>query len=175
MGKSAVESTRAGAARCARPFSLRWQDDFRRVSDYQANAESALAEGFVRQVTDPSQKFAREAAAPPHCVHCAKVILRWRRRRAKIFDGKMFNEPAWEGLLALYVEEASGLTVTVGRLAGLVGAPVSIFLRWVEYLQGNGLVIQTSSRRAAARVALTKKGRCDLELYLSGIAARCSD
>ena len=131
----------------------------------------------MHQVTDKPDRAAGDQVAPctDDYVNRAELILRWRRRRMEMFDRRMFSEPAWDGLLALYIDEAAGLSVTVARLARLIGAPVPTFLRWVDYIQEEGLVIRTASRGAAAPVALTDKGHCDLELYLSAIPVGSSD
>lgn len=127
-------------------------------------------------IGEPDRAALKQAMASGNrLLRRAQLLLLCRRRRTEVFDPGMFDEPAWDGLLVLYVEEKAGLTATVARLAELIGARVPILLRWIEYLEEQGLVIRTGFRGPAASVALTEKGRCDLELYLSGISALSSE
>lgn len=99
----------------------------------------------------------------------AEFLLLCRRRRVEIFDRSIFDETAWDALLALYIEEAARRTVTVARLAGLIGARIPLVQRWAEYLEEQELVIRKPGgvQGRVGAVALTAKAHRDLELYLS--------
>lgn len=107
----------------------------------------------------------------------AEFLLLCRRRRMEIFDRSMFDETAWDELLALYVEEAAGRTVTVARLAGLIGARIALVQRWAEYLEEQEMVIRKPHgvEGRAGAVALTAKAHRDLDLYFSRTLALASE
>ena len=102
-------------------------------------------------------------------VQLAETIIEARRRRAEIFNPAMFGEPAWELLLTLFVMDREGPRLTIGRLAQIAGTKLTTALRWLEYLEDQGLITRqqhpTDARKAF--VALTDKARETLASYLS--------
>lgn len=101
----------------------------------------------------------------------ARNVLSRRRRRYAIFGRAMFGEPAWEILLLLYVSSPSARQ-TITRLADLAGASKSTALRWIDYLEGQRLVVREvhPTDKRANFVELTDKGREAIEVYLSDTA-----
>lgn len=97
----------------------------------------------------------------------AHLLLHCRRVRKDLFDEGIFNEAAWDALLTLYVNEQAGLSVTIERLAVLVGTCLSSSVRWIDYLEEVGLLARRSIGGTMAVVRLSPKGRSDLESYLS--------
>lgn len=99
----------------------------------------------------------------------ARAILAARRRREKIFKKTIFGEPAWEILLLLYVG-ASESRRTIGRLGELARISKSTALRWIDYLDRQGLVRREPhpTDKRAVFVELTQKGKRAIDLYLSG-------
>ena len=99
---------------------------------------------------------------------CARRIYEGRKRRSAHFGQQMFNEPAWEMLLILYLED-SGERQLQARLDELSGASRSTGNRWIDFLVRKGLAKReehpTDKRRNF--VTLSEKGRTLLELYLS--------
>lgn len=98
----------------------------------------------------------------------ARDTLANRRRRQDIFGRAMFGEPAWEMLLLLYITEP-GPRQSISRLADESGASRTTALRWIDYLEGQGLIRREAhpNDRRVAFVQLTEKGRESIELYLS--------
>ncbi len=78
----------------------------------------------------------------------------------------MFGEPAWEMLLLLY---AIGPRETVSRLAELAHASKSTAIRWIDYLECQGLVRREAhpTDKRALLVELTEKGSDAIRMYLS--------
>jgi DNA-binding MarR family transcriptional regulator len=99
----------------------------------------------------------------------ARAILQDRKRRGRIFNSGMFGEPAWELLLNLYVMDAEGPRLTIGRLIQVADCAQTTALRWLEYLQDQGLIVRREHPTDArtALVSLTDKAREALDLYLS--------
>jgi DNA-binding MarR family transcriptional regulator len=135
-------------------------------------AESAPQEGFVhptiRLQGHPTTKLSTEQLA-----RRAQLLLLCRRRRLDLFDPAMFDEPAWDGLLALYMSEQARLTLSVASLAEQIGVRLHIMMRWIDYLDQQGLVIRGADQLHGrpGHVRLSDKGRSDLEHYLSGTLA----
>jgi len=81
----------------------------------------------------------------------------------------MFGEPAWDLLLNLYVMDRKDSRLTIGHLIQLAGTAQTTSLRWLEYLEDQGLITRqqhpTDARKAF--VALTDKARETLASYLS--------
>jgi DNA-binding MarR family transcriptional regulator len=100
----------------------------------------------------------------------ARQILALRRKRNKRFSSAMFSEPAWEMLLALYASDGAG-RLTVSGLALQSGSSKATALRWIDYLEQQGLIARdahpTDQRVAFAK--LTEQGKEALEGYLSDV------
>lgn len=118
--------------------------------------------------SSPSDDSQRKSVTLQTLQRRARQILADRRKRHEVFGKAMFGEPAWEMLLLLYVLH-SGPRQTIGRLAELAGASKTTALRWLDYLDAQGLVSREShpTDKRAAFVELTEKARTALELYLS--------
>jgi DNA-binding MarR family transcriptional regulator len=82
----------------------------------------------------------------------------------------MFSEPAWDILLSLYSQPSGGRR-SISTLADCSGAPVSTAIRWIQYLEDEGLVIRGAigGDRTDEFVHLTDKAYCALQFYLAQI------
>lgn len=91
-----------------------------------------------------------------------------RRARDKMLDEKLFGEPAWDMLLALYCLPARGEMLSVTALAHAANAPPSTGHRWQQILMAKGLIERGPQCVDARRqmVRLTHFGREMLEQYL---------
>jgi predicted transcriptional regulator len=129
---------------------------------------SLLSSGETKVLIEPPELGSSTRIKAHVLQRHAREILANRKRRHDIFGRAIFGEPAWEMLLLLYVAEA-GRRQTISRLAELAGASKSTGLRWVDYLEGQGLIRREShpTDKRAAFVELTDKGKDALELYLS--------
>ena len=96
-------------------------------------------------------------------------IYESRRARDRVLDRKLFGEPAWDMLLALYYMPARGefLTVTGVTMAGCAAQTTG--LRWLRILENQGLVERSpflaDGRKRLMR--LTDKGRDLMDRYLT--------
>jgi len=127
---------------------------------------------------DSGRPSEAEAAAPTQKIPPAdllgraRAILAARRQREALFGKTIFGEPAWEMLLLLYLG-ASESRRTLGRLGKLAGISKSTALRWIDYLDRQGLVRREPhpTDKRAVFVELTRKGREEIGVYLSGTFA----
>jgi hypothetical protein len=101
-------------------------------------------------------------------VERARQEVNNRRRRARIFPGAMFGEPAWDMLLILYLEHER-LRVTVSQLTRESGAAPTTALRWIDYLESQQLIRRVAhpTDGRIANLELTDKAVQSLETFLS--------
>lgn len=92
-----------------------------------------------------------------------------RRARDRMLDQKLFGEPAWDMLLALYCLPARGEMLSVTALAHAANAPLSTGHRWQQILMNKGIIERGPEGVDARRqfVRLTRFGREMLEHYLT--------
>ena len=95
-------------------------------------------------------------------------MVELEKLRHSFFPSAIFGEPAWNILLMLYVAP-SRADRTVRRLGENSGAPLSTAIRWLDYLEAEGLVMQDSSTHDPQQkeVHLTDKAYNRLRSFLS--------
>lgn len=147
------------------------------VSDGDLRAATRLLRTIASAGQNPSGDAAvgeaQDLAAPldrATLTARASKMFALRRRRCQIFGVGMFGEPAWDMLVALYVVDATGPKATIGRLSEVTRTALTTAIRWLEYLEQQGLVRRESSPtdRRVVFVQLTDKGRSAMEEFLSG-------
>lgn len=90
-----------------------------------------------------------------------------RRRRDRMFDNRLFGEPAWDMLLALYALPKRGIPLGVTSLAYAANIPPTTGLRWQKVLLAEGLIERGPTEKGARQlVRLTETGRLLMERYL---------
>lgn len=135
--------------RDSRPSERRPQHDLKR-----ATASDAHRFGLEREL-----------------LQLAQNIVQSRRHRNWEFGERLFSEPAWDMLLALYVCESSGSAATCADLIRASGEARSTAARWLAHLESE-LLVQKSRHPLNGRtdfIELSDRGRESLERYLAGI------
>lgn len=96
----------------------------------------------------------------------AAEIYRMRRARDRVLWSGLGGEPGWDMLLALYVEEPSG--VPVSSLCYASAVPLTTAMRWIGVLEQQGLAQRVGHQRDCSLilVALTDRGRAMTESSL---------
>lgn len=93
--------------------------------------------------------------APVDFARLARMILKARRAREKLFGPKLFADPGWDILLDLRAHHGS--TKTVASLFVVESAPASTGLRHLRDLERKGLVERwpdpLDARRRLARLS----------------------
>ena len=81
-----------------------------------------------------------------------------------------FSDPAWDLLLVLYFE-AGERPMTATGVAQVTNTPETTALRWVETLEGAGLVSSHThaSDRRLRLLSLSSPGRAMMDQYLISI------
>jgi len=102
-------------------------------------------------------------------VRLACRIYDARRARDRMFDRKLFGEPAWDMLLALYCLPARGERLGVTSLTHAANVAQATGHRWQAILTEHGLIERGPPELDARRqlLRLTEKGRKLLENYLT--------
>jgi DNA-binding MarR family transcriptional regulator len=97
--------------------------------------------------------------------------LRSRRSREQYFDRYLFGEPAWEILLALYINEDVGARLTTSMLAEFVALPMSTVIRWLGALEQAALVGRDDhpTDRRKVFIRLLDQGRKALDTYFGSM------
>ena len=101
----------------------------------------------------------------------AEGIIAARKRRSQLFPRSMFSEPAWDILLALYIQPKNGGSTPVSKLE-FAGTPQSTLVRWIDYLENEKLVTRVSEHQDPLldRLSLTDRAFRGLESYLREMA-----
>jgi DNA-binding MarR family transcriptional regulator len=99
----------------------------------------------------------------------AAEIYRMRRARDHVLPSELTGEPAWDMLLAMYSEEATGMTISSVCYGS--GVPHSTAVRWISMLEQEGLIERVEHPRdeKIILVSLTASGRSLVEAALKAM------
>jgi DNA-binding MarR family transcriptional regulator len=70
----------------------------------------------------------------------ARKVYEERRLRNRVFEHRLFGEPAWDMLLALYFMPSNGEMLTVTSLSYAAGLSPATGCRWHQLLSAQGLI-----------------------------------
>lgn len=106
----------------------------------------------------------------------ARELIHHRRQRRRFFSTGVFGEPAWEMLLALIAQTPGEKAMTFEKLIASVEVPASVGKRWIEYLEGEGLLVRQSvgADDSASLISLTPEAEARLISYIESIDAQPS-
>jgi len=82
----------------------------------------------------------------------AELMQKRRAARANYFPKEMFEEIAWDIMIALYIEEKDH-SLSLTAISMPIQVPMSTLLRWITYLEIN-MLVTTVSVVTDARVRL---------------------
>ena len=121
--------------------------------------------------SDREPPAGQQGAAQIKLLTIARASLAVRKRRSEYLHPAMLGEPAYDMLLALYVEEAEGQELTPSRLAEVASVAQSSATRWIEYLISKQLVHRRPhpKHRRASVITLSDKGKQALEGVFTSI------
>lgn len=117
----------------------------------RVDGPGSIARSTRKLITD-----AKRAAAQRSCdlTDFARELLAGNRQRSCYFDPLMFGNPAWDMLLALFVAQGEGRTFGPLQCSAATGSPQRVTLRWLAYLESEGMVQQQADPQAAEGVSL---------------------
>ncbi len=116
----------------------------------------------------PLRSRGRNAPSHRELLRLACRIYDARRERERLLGSRLFGEPGWDMMLALYCLPARGERLAVTALSLTSGASQTTALRWQAVLIEEGLIRRVDDNADGRRsyVDLTEKGRTQLEDYL---------
>lgn len=142
----------------------RTADDIRLQINLRLNLDE-VAEVEAKQL----REGARRRPTKRELTRLACQIYDSRRARDRLLDRRLFGEPAWDMLLALYALPTRGEVLTVTGLNYAADIPQTTGLRWQQTLRDDGLIergpADVDARKQMLR--LTTKGRGLMEQYLT--------
>lgn len=107
----------------------------------------------------------------------AKELIAQRQMRRRLFGDALFEGPAWDLLLDLYVahEEGTAISLTCAGLVG--GVPATTALRWIRRLADDGCITRSSDLNDGRRtlIELTPEMRSKVRHYLSSLSDSSAD
>jgi len=127
-------------------------------------AEPVPVDGAAELPTPPEQ---------PSYVERAAALYEQRRLRQRLFghpDG-LFQEPAWDMLLHLFIQQERGDRVPISNLSSASCVPQTTALRWIKVLEREGLARcwQSKSDARVRYVELTPHAQDVMLHYLDQI------
>lgn len=105
-------------------------------------------------------------------VATAKTMYAFRRRRDIKFEGlALFEDPAWDILLAIYIDEADGRLVSVSSACYASHVAPTTALRWIARLEQTGALERTDDPhdRRRSYLRLTSVTRSHLDELLGSL------
>lgn len=126
--------------------------------------EAPRADGAIEEYRAKSQ-FADVLAI--------RSAIQARSSRKRHFTSDLFADPAWDMLLELYAAALTQRKLTVSRLGGRSGVPMTTALRWMGTLEKRGLIERSHDRLDGRRVFLTlsQKGQDAMSAYFDDLPA----
>ena len=140
------------------------------IDDDQLQANLRLGLDEVASVEEERlRQKPRRRPTQRELIRLAGKLYDARRSRDRMFTEKLFGEPAWDMLLALYHMPSRGEFLGVMSLGHAASVPPTTGLRWQKVLVERGL-IERGPRVSDSRqrlIRLTEGGRALMSQYLT--------
>jgi DNA-binding MarR family transcriptional regulator len=95
-------------------------------------------------------------------------LIQDKARRARLFECYLFDDSAFDIILALYAAELDGRQILVSRVGQVSGIPQTTSLRWLAKLEQSGLIDRISAKRYNSYfTVLTKKATTAMRAYVA--------
>jgi DNA-binding transcriptional ArsR family regulator len=114
----------------------------------------------------------KKSGSPPEpLADIARRIYAERALRSRIFDSRLFGEPAWDMLLDLYVNWSEGRKVCITSACIGSQVPHTTALRWIGILEEMELVERRREHndKRVTYVELTDFGKRRIETFLRAL------
>lgn len=110
---------------------------------------------------------------PAPLVRIAARIHALREARLFHFDRGLYGEPAWDMLVAMYIAQGRGFSMSVAEVCDEAEAPKTTALRWLGHLENEGLVLKRPNPRRinSSLVEITEKAALELNRYFARVSA----
>lgn len=120
----------------------------------------------------PAAPANASALASSEALEVVREILRYRRRRERVFGNDLFGEPAWDILLELYLAQLTYKKMSISDACLASAVPATTALRWISTLEKKGLIMRQNDPMDRRRVwlCLTPQGSSAMQNYLAVMA-----
>ena len=110
---------------------------------------------------------------PSALVRIAARIHALREARFFHFDRGLYGEPAWDMLLAIYIAQGRGFSMSMAEVCEEAEAPKTTALRWLGHLEREGLVIKRPNPRRSnsSLIEITENAALELNRYFARVSA----
>lgn len=138
-------------------------DDDRLQIDLRLNLDEVVA-----AEEEKLRLSARRRPSRRELIRLACKLYDARRGRDRMFEDKLFGEPGWDMLLALYCLPSRGIALGVMSLGHAANIPPTTGLRWQKILEERGLIERGPhvSDNRQQLIRLTAKGDAMMSRYL---------
>lgn len=136
------------------------------------NQVSLFREGGSARIVVTVTTITPPVPGPGELLDAARFLFRSRRLRVQAFDSRLFIDPAWDVLIAVYVGEAEGRVLIVQSLCELAGIPLTAGIRWIRHLVHTGqLEIEGAAAAAIEQqpVRLSTEAHTRFERFLTDL------
>jgi DNA-binding MarR family transcriptional regulator len=158
-----------GASRDSLPDGFDW-DHLRSAGDAAADPSEHLR----RTMTEPQERQGAVEPLPPAALLLeARRLSSGRKARDRVFGRDLFQNPAWNILIELFIAAEEGRNVTIKSACVAAGVPQSTALRHIAHLIEVRLATraQHPSDARSAYLRLTDRGRGKMVTFISLSAA----
>jgi predicted transcriptional regulator len=146
-------------------ISLNWKpDQMRRLGGSLLKLADSLDQGWSNSngksiFAWPSELREVERSAGGLAM-TAKLILDERKSRKHFLPSELFNEPAWEMMLDLFIQYSGGAKVSTTSICIASGVPLTTALRYIDQLEKCELVKRSASAsdKRVVFIELTETG-----------------
>lgn len=101
----------------------------------------------------------------------ANSLLAERRMRRHFLPAELFQEPAWDMLLALFAAREERLPMNVKTLVSFSDAPATTSQRWIDHLHKLNLINRVADPvdRRRIEISLSDNGNQAMSAYLRAV------
>ena len=140
---------------------VRLADDLVQMAEIEDKAEKV--EYLIDRLRTPPNGHAGSVPTK-ELIARARFIRDVRKQRNRCFGDLEFNDPAWEIMLALFVEGSESTPHKTTSLAALCEVPVTTLLRYLTALEEKGLLERRCSPtdKRVSWVVISKLGRLQM-------------
>lgn len=123
-----------------------------------------------------ARELRSEAGRSEYYTGLAQAVYAARGRLAKYLPGELFNDPARDILLDLFITTEKGASVSVTSCAHGARVPLTTAMRCIALLEERGLVVRSLSERdkRVRELQLTDAAQSDMRRYLDDVASLLS-
>ena len=133
----------------------------------------AFADTIAPDRSEMRQAIDSASSAPQPDPRIVRQVIRSRQRRASLFAGDLFADPAWDMLLDLTAARGEHRRVSVTSLCIAAAVPATTALRWIDQMIAAGWFekVRDTADGRRAFISLTDKAADAMSRYFAQVDA----